>query len=180
MIRTARLTISPIASGVGPALHHYFARNAANVMPWEPAHVPGYHDIEQWRDRARVFAAEDAEGTAIRPTARVRDLSEIVAVASFTNVTRGVFQACNLGFSVDTKHEEKGVMFEMLDTAIEHVFAVHGLHRVMASYMPLIERSARLLDRLGFEREGFARSYLKIAGRWEDHVLTARINPDQA
>ncbi len=38
-------------------------------------------------------------------------------------------------------------------------------------------RCAALLERLGFEREGYARDYLMINGRWEDHVLTARLNP---
>lgn len=37
--------------------------------------------------------------------------------------------------------------------------------------------AARLLSRLEFEQEGRARAYLKINGAWEDHVLTARINP---
>ena len=40
----------------------------------------------------------------------------------------------------------------------------------------LVEFSA-LLERLGFEREGFAREYLMINGRWEDHILTSLINP---
>jgi ribosomal-protein-alanine N-acetyltransferase len=48
----------------------------------------------------------------------------------------------------------------------------------MANYMPENERSANLLKKLGFEREGFARSYLKIAGRWRDHVLNSLLNPD--
>jgi ribosomal-protein-alanine N-acetyltransferase len=34
-----------------------------------------------------------------------------------------------------------------------------------------------LLRALGFEREGVARSYLKIAGKWEDMVLNSLINP---
>ncbi|MFB0585429.1 hypothetical protein [Aeromonas salmonicida] len=38
-------------------------------------------------------------------------------------------------------------------------------------------RSAALLERLGFEREGYARDYLMINGRWEDHILTALLNP---
>jgi ribosomal-protein-alanine N-acetyltransferase len=46
----------------------------------------------------------------------------------------------------------------------------------MANYMPGNERSARLLERLGFEREGYAKAYLNIAGRWQDHVLTALVN----
>jgi ribosomal-protein-alanine N-acetyltransferase len=32
------------------------------------------------------------------------------------------------------------------------------------------------LGRLGFEKEGLARKYLKIDGRWEDHLLTSLIN----
>ncbi|MBT7329669.1 MAG: 30S ribosomal protein S5 alanine N-acetyltransferase, partial [Oceanospirillaceae bacterium] len=47
----------------------------------------------------------------------------------------------------------------------------------MATYMVNNVRSAALLQRLGFEKEGYAKSYLNIAGRWEDHVLTALVNP---
>ncbi|WP_416995596.1 hypothetical protein [Aeromonas salmonicida] len=38
-------------------------------------------------------------------------------------------------------------------------------------------RSGTLLEHLGFEREGYARDYLMINGRWKDHILTALINP---
>ena len=48
----------------------------------------------------------------------------------------------------------------------------------MANHLPRNERSARLLARLGFEREGYARRYLQIAGVWEDHVLTALSRAD--
>jgi ribosomal-protein-alanine N-acetyltransferase len=34
----------------------------------------------------------------------------------------------------------------------------------------------RLLERLGFEREGRAKAYLNIDGRWQDHVLTALVS----
>jgi ribosomal-protein-alanine N-acetyltransferase len=44
--------------------------------------------------------------------------------------------------------------------------------------MPGNERSARLLQRLGFEQEGYAKRYLQIAGVWEDHVLTSRVRDD--
>ncbi|WP_415232094.1 hypothetical protein [Psychromonas sp.] len=40
-------------------------------------------------------------------------------------------------------------------------------------------RSEKLLVKLGFEKEGVAKSYLKIAGSWQDHVLTSKINPSQ-
>jgi ribosomal-protein-alanine N-acetyltransferase len=46
----------------------------------------------------------------------------------------------------------------------------------MANYVPTNERSGRLLRRLGFVVEGYARDYLFIGGRFQDHVLTALTN----
>ncbi|MEL6424370.1 MAG: GNAT family N-acetyltransferase, partial [Pseudomonadota bacterium] len=63
--------------------------------------------------------------------------------------------------------------------AIAHVFSDLGITRIQAADLPENHRSARLLHRLGFEREGFVRDYLKIAGRWRDHVLTAKRAPQR-
>ncbi len=69
-------------------------------------------------------------------------------------------------------------MRESLQVALHWAFSELDLHRVMANYMPRNERSARLLQHLGFEQEGYARRYLQIAGVWEDHVLTSRIRSE--
>jgi ribosomal-protein-alanine N-acetyltransferase len=50
------------------------------------------------------------------------------------------------------------------------------MHRIMANVRPDNERSLRVLDRLGFEREGYAKKYLRANGVWCDHVLTALTN----
>lgn len=52
------------------------------------------------------------------------------------------------------------------------------MHRIMANYMPHNQRSGALLARLGFEREGYAKDYLLIDGKWQDHVLTALTNKE--
>lgn len=83
--------------------------------------------------------------------------------------------ACNLGYSIDGEYQGEGLMFEALSGLLPLMFSKFGLHRVMANYMPRNKRSAKLLARLGFEKEGFAKEYLKIAGVWEDHVLTSLI-----
>jgi ribosomal-protein-alanine N-acetyltransferase len=82
-----------------------------------------------------------------------------------------------LGFSIGGRYEGRGLMGEALGAAIEHVFNEYRLHRIMANHRPENLRSGNLLARLGFEREGLARAYLKINGEWADHVLTSRINP---
>ncbi len=58
-----------------------------------------------------------------------------------------------------------------------YMFNQFNMHRVVATYTVTNQRSAALLERLGFEKEGYAKSYLNIAGTWEDHILTALINP---
>ena len=40
--------------------------------------------------------------------------------------------------------------------------------------MPRNARSLRVIEKLGFRRDGYAERYLQIAGNWEDHILFAR------
>jgi len=68
-------------------------------------------------------------------------------------------------------------MGEALRAAFGQVFGLLGLHRIMANYLPTNERSARLLRRLGFTVDGYARDYLYIDGAWRDHILTALTSP---
>jgi ribosomal-protein-alanine N-acetyltransferase len=108
---------------------------------------------------------------------RDRATGAIIGECGFTHIMRGPFQACHLGFSLDHASEGKGLMHEGLRCAIDFVFSRLGLHRIMANYRPENRRSHALLQRLGFEQEGRAASYLMIDGEWRDHVLSSLINP---
>ncbi len=68
-------------------------------------------------------------------------------------------------------------MRKALQLAIPYMFEVQNMHRIAASYMPRNVRSEAVLQSMGFEREGFAKNYLLINDKWEDHVLTSLINP---
>jgi ribosomal-protein-alanine N-acetyltransferase len=105
---------------------------------------------------------------------------EVAAICNLSNIVRGTFEACHLGYSVDASHQGQGVMREVIVGVLDHAFGPIGLHRVMANHLPENARSAALLQSLGFEREGLARRYLKIADEWRDHVLTAMTAEDWA
>ena len=55
-----------------------------------------------------------------------------------------------------------------------------GLHRVQANVMPSNLPSLSLAKRAGFRREGFAPRMLCIAGRWEDHIMHAKLAEEHA
>lgn len=118
------------------------------------------------------------EGRSIRFLLFLKDYpeGEIIGFCNFSQIFRGPFQACYLGYHIDKTFEGKGLMSEAVQKAIEYMFEKQTLHRIMANYMPSNERSARLLHKLGFVVEGYAEKYLLINGNWKDHILTSLTN----
>ena len=86
--------------------------------------------------------------------------------------------ACFMGYSVAKSCEGQGVMTKLCQHAIAYAFTELQLNRIMANYMPSNARSEKLLTNLGFVKEGFAKKYLFINGRWEDHIMTSLLNPN--
>ena len=102
----------------------------------------------------------------------------VAGVANLTNITGSPGFRATLGYSLAERCQGKGLMREALKAILPAAVARFRLHRVEAAYLPRNERSGRLLESLGFEKEGLAREYLLIDGRWEDHILTAWRDPD--
>lgn len=67
-------------------------------------------------------------------------------------------------------------MTEILETSIGYMSDIVGLNRIMATYMPHNVASERVLLKQGFEKEDVARKYVKIAGQWENYILTSKLN----
>ena len=45
--------------------------------------------------------------------------------------------------------------------------------------MPENHASLRVLEKCGYEKEGYFREYLKINGEWEDHIHMAVIRTEE-
>ena len=101
----------------------------------------------------------------------------VIGFVNLNNIVRGAFQACHLGYALGEKYQSRGLMTEALRALIDYAFTDMQLHRIMANYISDNERSAVVLKNLGFVEEGRAQEYLKINGRWQDHILTSLINP---
>jgi ribosomal-protein-alanine N-acetyltransferase len=174
-IATARTTLTVLAPDDSLLLLDYRIRNRLHLAPWEPARDADYFTEASARARLCQALGDTMAGSALHLAAIARDSGQLVAICSFTNIERGPFQACHLGYSVDHAREGTGLMAEVAQAGIGYAFDRLGLHRIMANHMPRNTRSAALLRRLGFEREGYARASLFIDGQWEDTVLNALV-----
>jgi ribosomal-protein-alanine N-acetyltransferase len=178
MIETGRLILrSPRVEDAADVLD-YARRNRAHLARWEPSRSDAYYTVENWQRLLAEQEADIARGTAVRfLLSRREDPARVIGTVNFTQVFRGAFLACYLGYGLDSAAEGQGLMFEGAQAAIDLLFREVGMHRIMANYVPTNERSGRLLRRLGFAVEGYARDYLYIDGAWRDHILTSLTNP---
>ena len=177
-IETPRLTLTLAPPEAAPRVVAYQRENWGLVARWSGPRGSDELSVANWRRRLEQFAAEERAGSALRLMLfPERNLAgPVLGIVNFTQIFRGPFQACYLGYALDYRLEGRGLMREALEAAIRHMFDVLKLHRIMANYMPANERSAALARRLGFLPEGIARDYLYIDGAWRDHVLTALTN----
>jgi ribosomal-protein-alanine N-acetyltransferase len=177
VIETPRTLLLLLQAESSHLVQAYHLANREHLAPWEPERDDDFFSAESFRKIGEASCGALLDGSAVRFIAVHRESEKMVASCSFTNIVKGPLLACNMGYSVAKEFEGQGLMQEIAAAAIHHLFDGVGLHRIMASHMPSNVRSERLLGRLGFEREGYARSYLKIAGQWQDMVLNSLINP---
>lgn len=100
----------------------------------------------------------------------------LVGYVSAGNIVRGAFQSAYLGYGAFAGHEGRGLMTQGLRAVIDIAFGELGLHRVEANIQPSNARSLALVQRLGFEKEGFSPRYLMVDGEWRDHERWALRN----
>ena len=178
VLETARLRLSLPRLGDADALVAHLTRNHERLEPWSPPEAPGARTREGARRRIESMHAEYRAQTGVRFWLRRKGEpnGDFVGAASLTNIVFGAFRACYLGYHLDGAAVGQGLMQEALEVVIGYAFDELRLHRIMANYLPTNERSGRLLRRLGFVVEGYARDYLFIGGAFRDHVLTSRTN----
>ena len=102
-----------------------------------------------------------------------RDDNAIVGVINIGEIVRGLFKSAYLGYYAFSPYAGAGYMSEGIELALIMAFRTLKLHRVEANVQPTNAQSLTLVRRAGFVREGYSRRYVRIAGRWRDHVRMA-------
>ncbi len=187
-ITTARLRLVAGDAGIAPAVCEFQCRNRQHFAPWDPPTADSFYTPETQAARVATGLAAFTNDTAYRywlidatraggarlPSSDV----EVIGSLHFSQVSRGAFQSAMLGYALDEAHVGQGLMTEAITAGLEEMFSPRvNLHRVQAAYRPENVRSGRVLERLGFRREGLAPEYLYIDGAWRDHVVMSLRNP---
>jgi len=148
------------------------------LVPWEPTWPPDDLTRSAFRRRLKRYAEDQRGDLAYAFLIFRSEDNAMVGGLTLANIRRGVAQAGSIGYWIGAPYARKGYMTAAVRALIPYGFSTLRLHRLEAACIPDNTASIRLLEKTGFRREGYARSYLCINGTWQDHLLYARIQDD--
>ncbi len=148
------------------------------LAPWEPVWPSDELTRLGYRRRIRRYQRDIKEGTGYPFFIFSNDESVLLGGLTLSHVQRGVTQSAAVGYWMGEPYARRGYMTDAVRTVIGFAFDTLRLHRLEAACLPHNSASIGLLEKTGFTREGYARSYLCIDGRWQDHLLFAIVSGD--
>jgi len=147
----------------------------AFLTPWEPTWPADDLTRSAFRRRLRRYAEDQRNDQAYAYFLFRSGDQVLIGGLTLANMRRGVAQAGSLGYWVGAPYARRGYMTAAVAALIPYAFTTLRLHRMEAACIPTNAASISLLEKTGFEREGYAREYLCINGQWQDHLLYARL-----
>lgn len=172
-----RLLLSQLGPDSAAAVREYGRRSREFHAPWDPIRPSGFWDLPVVADRLSAQLIESDEGSSVCTYLSAKnDAERIIGVVNLRNITRGALMGAVIGYGLAPEVVGRGYMSEAVNRIVRVAFDDLGLHRLEINVIPRNTRSIAVATRCGFEREGFSPRYLKIAGRWEDHLRFARLS----
>ncbi len=173
LVRGDGLYLRPAIAADYPTWARLREQSRAFLTPWEPTWLSDDLTRAAFRRRLRRQAEDMAGDESFAFLIFDSTSDELLGGLTLGGIRRGVAQAATLGYWMGAPHAGKGRMTRAVAAVVRFGFDSLRLHRIEAACIPDNAPSIALLERNGFQREGFARAYLKINDAWRDHILLA-------
>jgi ribosomal-protein-alanine N-acetyltransferase len=164
-----------IASEDAPALAELYTANKAFLAPFEPERDDVFYTTAAQRKVVEGLLEQYTQGRNL-PHVILDDGGDVIGRITINSIVRGAAQFGSVGYWVSQHGNGRGYATRAVADIKRIAFTRLRLHRLEASTLPDNVRSQRVLEHNGFERYGLAPRYLRIAGRWQDHVLFQVLN----
>jgi ribosomal-protein-alanine N-acetyltransferase len=175
-----RVVLRPPERGDWQAWSELRADSRRFLTPWEPSWSADTLTRGAFRRRLMRYGADWRGDQSYNFFLFRRDDEVLVGGIGLSNIRRGVAETGSLGYWIGERYARRGYMTGGLRLILGFAFQRLKLHRVEAACLPHNAPSRGLLLKCGFRQEGYAREYLCIDGRWQDHVLFALLREDWA
>ena len=133
--------------------------------------------IAQARAAIEDVLAEYRNGTSLRFAITLRDSGDMIGnirLYDFFDQNR----RCDIGYALVQAHWGKGYLAEAMTAVLDYGFAELDLNRIEADIDPRNDASARLLERMAFQKEGHLRERWIVNGEICDTTFYGLLKRD--
>lgn len=146
-------------------------------MEWRRQSLSIRHNPLQQMTKAEVVKMLESEGSDLldlRKYASYRWFievdNEIVGTVSLKNISHSMGYA-EIGYGIAETYHGRGVATKAVRMLVDKVLAETALRKLIAYVHDQNRASCRVLDKLGFQREGFLREHYVINGNAVNELL---------
>ena len=172
-LATLRLTLRWMSAGDAPALFNIFS-DAAVTRYWSSG---PWTDMAQARCAIDEILASYENGKQLRFAIVLTATGQMIGsmnLYDFWHVNR----RCDVGYALAKPHWGKGYLTEAMQATMDYAFDTLELNRVEADIDPRNEASARLLENMRFQKEGYMRERWIVQGEVCDTVFYGLLQRD--
>lgn len=176
---TDRLVLKILKPEYAPQLLDFYLRDRELFEAYEPDRSANFYTVPHLKNLMKNEYNLAFKQLSIRfYVFRKEQPNQIIGTVCFYDVEGGSYSCCSMGYKFSSAFHHQGYAAESMRRLIPAVFAGLGVHRITAWVMQDNAPSIRLLKRLGFRREGVCRDYLRIQGKWRDHLQFSLLASD--
>lgn len=140
----------------------------------------GMESLKNMEDAAKIVASfqqtyEDEKG--IRWGIMLNASEKLVGTVGLNNLSMWSKKA-EIGFELHPSYWHQGIAAEAVEEILRYSFMELGLYRIGAVTYPQNEPSIRLLEKLGFQKEGWLRGYIFQRNESHDALIFSLLRPE--
>ncbi len=143
------------------------------LKPWEPLWPDDDLTRIGFRRRLKSYNLQRQNGSARTYFLYKRENDQLIGGISLTRISYGITRSAMLGYWMGAPYAGQGYMRKTVPALLNFAFKELKLNRIEAACIPRNTTSINLLRNCGFVEEGYAREYLEINDKREDHILFA-------
>lgn len=145
--------------------------------------VTRYLPYSSWKDMAdaeawygRIMALQE-KGDTFQFVMALRDSNEAIGTCLLFRLAEQSARA-EIGYALGRSHWGKGYALEAMSALVDRAFSELLLHRLEAEIDPRNAASAKILERIGFMKEGLLRQRWRLKGETTDSAMYGLLRPE--
>ena len=150
-MKFSNFTLEKISPKYYKLSFNYYNGNKNHLEFWEPTRAENYYTLEfhinRTDDRLQLMEEQKSMHFIMLNDPK----SEILGVCNYTKIEKG---ECWLGYSISSKYEGMGIMYEAVVSSNNYMFTQYPICQINAGVIIKNKRSIKLINRLSFKPTG--------------------------